>query len=169
MFDFARLRTLRCSGKTSSKLCLHVLFSFQRTDPAPKDLGHRPRRALTLAWQGPDQPLIGRIQGNLLRLLQLFQAVNPTHQRRREHQSAATYGLLGKPSVLLSDLGARQPGNLGTTNAEGESRYYAPREGLSTRLALSGSGLAFARSARITRARTASHTAGQPSRESQEE
>jgi len=58
------------------RLCLHVLFSFQRTDPART--GPRPlpdARSPRLA--GPDQPAIGRIQGNLLRLLQPLPAVNP--------------------------------------------------------------------------------------------
>ena len=59
----------------SARLCLHVLFSFQRTDPAQRASAipdaHSPRLA------GPDQPRIGRIQGNLLRLLQPLSTVNP--------------------------------------------------------------------------------------------
>ena len=141
----------------SARLCLHVLFSFQRTDPAQRASAipdaHSPRLA------GPDQPRNGRIQGNLLRLLQPLSTVNPhpppARTAARKAKAAATAAWV-EPSVLLSDLGARKPGSLGTTNAEGETRYYAPRKGLSTPVP-----------ARITYARTASHTAGQPSRESE--
>jgi hypothetical protein len=157
-------------GFVETVLARPIQFSKNRPGPeGPRPLVHRScssceqRRRVPDAHSprlaGPDQPTFDRIQGNLLRLLQPFQTVNPHPAQSAEPRlrnakaKAAAVAAWVEPSVLLSDLGARKPGSLGTTNAEGETRYYAPRKGLSTPVP-----------ARITYARTASHTAGQPPR-----
>lgn len=79
----------------------------QRTSAIPD--AHSPRLA------GPDQPLVGRIQGNLLRLLQPLPAVNPRAVDRAgaicRRQSTATYGL---GENLPSCCPTWEPGNPGT-------------------------------------------------------
>ena len=90
---------------------------------------------LTPLGGGPKNRRFDSVQGNLPTLLQPFLAVNthfpPRHALAHEGKSSRRVGV-GKPSVVVSDLGARKPGSLGT-NAESESRYYAPEVGLSTR------------------------------------
>ena len=103
-------------------------IQFSKNRPGPEQgPGHPDAHSPRLA--GPDQPHIGRIQGNLLRLLQPFPAVNPhlainstaALKAKALKAKAAAIAAWVEPSVLLSDLGARKPGSLGTTNAEGET------------------------------------------------
>jgi hypothetical protein len=115
-------------------MCLHVLFSFQRTDPARKGLGHAPD-AHSPRLAGPDQPRIGRIQGNLLRLLQPFPTVNPpplTAPGPGIDAKAAAISGLGKTFRPAVRLGSPETRELGDYERRRETRYYAPRKGLST-------------------------------------
>ena len=124
----------------------------------------RPRRALAIPdahsprLAGPDQPRIGRIQGNLLRLLQPLPTVNrhPAQSaeprlRKRQSQSGRRCGLGGtfRPAVRPGSPETRE---LGDYERRRRNLILRAEEGLVNP----------APRRAITHAETASHTAGQP-------
>jgi hypothetical protein len=108
---------------------LHVLSSFQRTGPAcaPNGASARHPSDCLPRLVGVPNRRFDRVQGNLPTLLQPFLAVNSCSRSDTlsplEAKAAATPAV-GRPSVVVSDLGARRAGNLGTSAApEREQRF----------------------------------------------
>ena len=118
-------------GYVETVLARPIQFSKNRPGPeGPRPLVHRScssceqRRRVPDAHSprlaGPDQPTFDRIQGNLLRLLQPFQTVNPhpaqsaePRLRKRQSQSGRRCGLGGtfRPAVRPGSPETRELGD----------------------------------------------------------
>ena len=164
-------------------MCLHVLFSFQRTGLAFRSLGAQ-RGIQATAYpslvRGPKTG-VDRVQGNLPTLLPPLRAVNIFFSSpavfAHERKAAAGIGCW-KPSVVVSDLGAREAGNLGTA-AVSERRTAINERRRRNSILRAGGGLVnpdyhcsraislspVALNPGARHVTTASHTAGQPPRE----
>ena len=159
-------------------MCLHVLFSFQRTGPA---LRRGIQATAHPAWWGSQNRHFDRVQGNLPTLLRPLRAVNTfsrSRQSRARTQRPPLESDVGKPSVVVSDLGAREAGNLGTA-AVSERRAAINERRRRNSMLRAGGGLVnpdyhclrailpspVAVNPGARHVTTASHTAGQPPRE----
>jgi hypothetical protein len=120
-------------------MCLHVLFSFQRTrlrSPSRAAARLAPPSCCSPRLVGVPKTGVSTVfRGTFLHYYShLWLSTRfPAATRSRQWRQKLTPGRLLKTlPYVVSDLGARRPGSLGT-NAESEPRYYAPEVGLSTR------------------------------------
>jgi len=158
-------------------MCLHVLFSFQRTGPA---LRRGIQATAHPAWWGSQTGISTVFRGTFLHYYR-HSGPSTSFSRRgnlaHERKAAAGIGCW-KPSVVVSDLGAREAGNLGTA-AVSERRAAINERRRRNPILRAGGGLVnpdyhclrailpspVAVNPGARHVTTASHTAGQPPRE----
>jgi len=158
-------------------MCLHVLFSFQRTGPA---LRRGIQATAHPAWWGSQTGISTVFRGTFLHYYRHSRPSTSFSRRgnlAHERKAAAGIGCW-KPSVVVSDLGAREAGNLGTA-AVSERRAAINERRRRNSILRAGGGLVnpdyhcsraislspVAVNPGARHVTTASHMAGQPPRE----
>ena len=157
---------------------MHVLFSFQRTGPA---LRRGIQATAHPAWWGSQTGISTVFRGTFLHYYGHLGPSTPfsrSRQSRARAQKPPLESDVGKPSVVVSDLGAREAGNLGTA-AVSERRAAINERRRRNSILRAGGGLVnpdyhclrailpspVAVNPGARHVTTASHTAGQPPRE----
>lgn len=162
---------------------MHVLFSFQRTGLAFRSVGAQRGIQATAhpsLVRGP-KPVLTVFRGTFLHYYgHSGPSTSFSRRKRSSHMSAKPprESDVGKPSVVVSDLGAREAGNLGTA-AVSERRTAINERRRRNSILRAGGGLVnpdyhcsraislspVAVNPGARHVTTASHTAGQPPRE----